>query len=55
MMVFLLLQDATGNAADIAVGWAIGCGAPFAFGEPHSSAASEYAQSSLRPCLTRDK
>lgn len=27
------LQDATGNAADIAVGWAIGVGAPFAFGE----------------------
>ena len=32
---FLHLQDATGNAADIAVGWAIGCGAPFAFGETH--------------------
>ena len=29
-----VLQDATGNAADIAVGWAIGCGAPFAFGKP---------------------
>jgi ketol-acid reductoisomerase len=27
-----IIQDATGNAADIAVGWAIGCGAPFAFG-----------------------
>ena len=26
------LQDATGNAADVAVGWAIGVGAPFAFG-----------------------
>ncbi len=26
------LQDATGNAADIAAAWAIGCGAPFAFG-----------------------
>ena len=26
------LQDATGNAADIAVGWAIAVGAPFAFG-----------------------
>jgi ketol-acid reductoisomerase len=25
-------QDATGNAADIAVGWAIAVGAPFAFG-----------------------
>lgn len=25
-------QDATGTAADIAVGWAIGVGAPFAFG-----------------------
>ncbi|KAK9903445.1 hypothetical protein WJX75_005886 [Coccomyxa subellipsoidea] len=25
-------QDATGNAADIAAAWAIGCGAPFAFG-----------------------
>jgi len=31
----LRLQDATGNAADIAVGWAIGCGAPFAFGKTH--------------------
>ena len=30
----VFLQDATGNAADIAVGWAIGCGAPFAFGKP---------------------
>ncbi|CAK0786694.1 hypothetical protein CVIRNUC_009908 [Coccomyxa viridis] len=29
---FAVHQDATGNAADIAVGWAIGCGAPFAFG-----------------------
>lgn len=27
------VQDATGKAADIAVGWAIGVGAPFAFGE----------------------
>lgn len=27
------MQDATGNAADIAAAWAIGCGAPFAFGE----------------------
>lgn len=27
-------QDATGNAADIAVGWAIAVGAPFAFGAP---------------------
>ena len=26
------MQDATGNAADVAVGWAIGVGAPFAFG-----------------------
>ena len=26
------LQDATGTAADIAVGWAIAVGAPFAFG-----------------------
>ena len=26
-------QDATGTAADIAVGWAIAVGAPFAFGE----------------------
>ena len=33
VMVSPLSQDATGNAADIAVGWAIGCGAPFAFGE----------------------
>ncbi|KAK9793443.1 hypothetical protein WJX73_004078 [Symbiochloris irregularis] len=29
---FAVHQDATGNAADIAVGWAIGVGAPFAFG-----------------------
>lgn len=29
---FAVHQDATGNAADIAVGWAIACGAPFAFG-----------------------
>ena len=28
----VLLQDATGNAADIAVGWAVAVGAPFAFG-----------------------
>ena len=28
---FAVHQDATGNAADIAVGWAIGVGAPFAF------------------------
>lgn len=27
-----VVQDATGNAADIAAAWAIGCGAPFAFG-----------------------
>ncbi len=27
----LLLQDATGNATDVAVGWAIAVGAPFAF------------------------
>ena len=26
------VQDATGTASDIAVGWAIGVGAPFAFG-----------------------
>lgn len=26
-----LQQDATGNAADVAVGWAIAVGAPFAF------------------------
>ena len=31
---FAVHQDATGNAADIAVGWAIAVGAPFAFGEP---------------------
>ena len=31
-VVQLLLQDATGTAADIAVGWAVGVGAPFAFG-----------------------
>lgn len=30
--VCCVVQDATGNAADIAVGWAIGVGAPFAFG-----------------------
>lgn len=29
---FAVHQDATGNAADIAVGWAIAVGAPFAFG-----------------------
>ncbi len=28
---FAVHQDATGNAADIAVGWAIAVGAPFAF------------------------
>ncbi|KAG2490509.1 hypothetical protein HYH03_011131 [Edaphochlamys debaryana] len=28
---FAVHQDATGNAADIAIGWAIGVGAPFAF------------------------
>ncbi|PRW44622.1 acetohydroxy acid isomeroreductase isoform A [Chlorella sorokiniana] len=28
---FAVHQDATGNAADVAVGWAIGVGAPFAF------------------------
>ena len=32
LMVRYPVQDATGNAADIAVGWAIGTGAPFAFG-----------------------
>ena len=26
-------QDATGNAADIAIGWAIAVGSPFTFGE----------------------
>ena len=31
---FAVHQDATGNAADIAVGWAIAIGAPFAFGAP---------------------
>ncbi len=30
---FAVHQDATGNAADIAIGWAIGVGAPFAFRE----------------------
>ena len=30
-------QDATGNAADIAIGWAIAVGSPFTFGEPASS------------------
>ncbi|KAL3160439.1 hypothetical protein ABBQ32_010759 [Trebouxia sp. C0010 RCD-2024] len=29
---FAVQQDATGNAADIAVGWAVAVGAPFAFG-----------------------
>ena len=33
---FAVHQDATGNAADIAVGWAIAVGAPFAFGTPRS-------------------
>lgn len=28
---FAIHQDATGNAADIAIGWAIAVGAPFAF------------------------
>ncbi len=32
LVCHLCLQDATGTAADIAVGWAIGVGAPFAFG-----------------------
>ena len=27
------MQDASGRAADVAVGWAIAAGAPFAFGE----------------------
>ena len=31
---FAVHQDATGGAADIAVGWAIAIGAPFAFGAP---------------------
>lgn len=30
---FAIQQDATGQAADIAIGWAIGVGAPFAFRE----------------------
>jgi ketol-acid reductoisomerase len=30
---FAIHQDATGNAADVALGWAIGVGAPFAFRE----------------------
>lgn len=30
---FAVHQDATGNAADVAIGWAIGVGAPFAFRE----------------------
>lgn len=29
-------QDATGNAADIAIGWAIAVGSPFTFGEQQS-------------------
>ena len=33
ILVILPLQDATGKAADIAVGWAIAVGSPFAFGE----------------------
>jgi len=32
LVCHLCFQDATGTAADIAVGWAIGVGAPFAFG-----------------------
>jgi Acetohydroxy acid isomeroreductase, NADPH-binding domain len=32
-------QDATGNAADIAIGWAIAVGSPFTFGEQ-----AEYAR-----------
>ena len=30
---FAIHQDYTGNAGDIAIGWAIGVGAPFAFRE----------------------
>lgn len=26
-------QDATGNAADVAVGWSVALGSPFTFGE----------------------
>jgi Acetohydroxy acid isomeroreductase, NADPH-binding domain len=33
-------QDATGNAADIAIGWAIAVGSPFTFGEHAESAES---------------
>ncbi len=33
-------QDATGNAADIAIGWAIAVGSPFTFGEHTESAVS---------------
>jgi ketol-acid reductoisomerase len=28
---FAIHQDATGNAADVAIGWAVAVGAPFAF------------------------
>jgi hypothetical protein len=34
---FAVHQDYTGTAGDIAIGWAIGVGAPFAFRESHIS------------------
>ena len=38
---FAVHQDATGNAADVAVGWAIAIGAPFAFGARPGPAAGD--------------
>ncbi len=47
---FAVHQDATGNAADIAVGWAIAIGAPFAFGARPSPSPARALQSSMQPC-----
>jgi ketol-acid reductoisomerase len=38
-----LLQDATGTAADIAVGWAVAVGAPFAFATTLESEYKRYS------------
>ena len=40
---FAVHQDATGTAADIAVGWAIAVGAPFAFGTSLESEQARFA------------
>ena len=41
---FAVHQDYTGNAGDIAIGWAIAVGAPFAFRESHSDLARQCLQ-----------